>query len=94
MAKRNLPRSSSGRRTAKAELRKAAARKRRRQNLLLFGGVALVAVFVIALVGVNLLGQRPVAGEEKFSSQGNTHIDFGSVSPIAYNSTPPTSVPH
>jgi hypothetical protein len=93
-AKRNLPRSSVGRRSAKAEMREAAARKRRKQNLLLLGGATVVAVLVIALISLNLLRQRPVAGEEKFSSQGNIHIDFGSVSPIAYNSTPPTSGPH
>jgi hypothetical protein len=93
-AKRNLPRSSASMRSSKTEMRAAAAQKRRKQNLLLIGGVVVATVLVLALVGFNLRGQQPVAGEEAFSSQGNIHIDFGSVSPIAYNSTPPTSGPH
>jgi len=34
------------------------------------------------------------SNEEAFPSQGNSHIPFGSPSPIEYNSTPPSSGPH
>ena len=33
-------------------------------------------------------------GEQTFASQGNMHIDFGSVSPVPYNSIPPSSGSH
>ncbi|MEZ4658171.1 MAG: DUF3105 domain-containing protein [Caldilineaceae bacterium] len=35
-----------------------------------------------------------VAGEETIVMQGNIHIEQGATSPVAYNSTPPTSGPH
>jgi hypothetical protein len=82
------------RRSRKAELREAAARRRRNQNLMMIAGAALVVVLVIAVVALNLRGQQPVAGEQSFASQGNLHIPLGSASPVAYNSTPPTSGPH
>lgn len=87
------PSAPAGRRD-KAELRATAARKRQRQTLLiaLAGGaiLLLLAVFIV----VNLRGRQPAAGEETFASQGNLHIALGSVSPVAYNSMPPTSGPH
>lgn len=33
-------------------------------------------------------------GEQTFAMQGNIHIAHGEFSPVAYNSTPPTSGPH
>jgi uncharacterized surface protein with fasciclin (FAS1) repeats len=35
-----------------------------------------------------------VMGEQTFAMQGNIHIAHGELSPVAYNSTPPTSGPH
>lgn len=35
-----------------------------------------------------------VVGEQTYAMQGNIHIDHGHRSPVAYNSTPPTSGPH
>ena len=35
-----------------------------------------------------------VAGEVTYVMQGNIHIEQGETSPVAYNSTPPTSGPH
>jgi hypothetical protein len=78
----------------KAQLRATAARKRRQQNLMLAAGGVALALLVVALVGFNVSRARPVTGEQSFASQGNTHIPLGSVSPVAYNSTPPTSGPH
>ena len=76
-------------------LRERAARKRRDQNFLLLGGVGL---FVVPIGFVarfrNIRSAQPVTGEETLGSQGNSHIDFGGTSPLAYNSTPPTSGPH
>lgn len=76
------------------EQRAAAARQRRNQNMLLSGvGIAFLVIIGWVLY-LNLRSQRLVAGEEFFPTLGNTHIDYGSRSPIQYNSTPPTSGPH
>jgi hypothetical protein len=81
-------------RSARAAAREAAARKRRNQYLLLIAGGVAVAALAIALVVQNFRQNQPVVGEETFATQGNVHIPLGSVSPVAYNSTPPTSGPH
>ena len=84
----------SRRRPIRDEVRSRREAKKRQQNLLFIGfGVALVALIGL-VVYVNIRDNAPVTGEESFSSQGNSHIDFGSASPIDYNSTPPTSGPH
>jgi hypothetical protein len=74
--------------------RAKATRERRNQNLLIAGGAAVFVLLIALVVYLNIRSQSPVAGEEVFSSQGNTHIEAGSPSPLAYNSTPPTSGPH
>jgi hypothetical protein len=76
------------------ELRVAAARRRRNQNLLWLVAGAILVVLVVLLVALNLRRQQPIVGEQTFPSQGNLHIEEGSISPIAYNSAPPTSGPH
>jgi hypothetical protein len=68
--------------------------QRRNQNLLIIGGAAVFGLLIALVVYLNIRSQRPVAGEEVLSSQGNTHIEAGSPSPLAYNSAPPTSGPH
>ncbi|MEZ4679720.1 MAG: DUF3105 domain-containing protein [Caldilineaceae bacterium] len=74
--------------------REKAAQQRRNQNLII-GAAAAVFVLVIGFViFLQVRNAQPVAGEEALATQGNIHIDFGSISPIAYNSTPPTSGPH
>ena len=83
-----------GTRGRKAALREQAARRKRNQNLMLIGGGVLMVLLLAAFVTAGVLRQRPVAGEQSYAAQGNLHIAFGSVSPIAYNSTPPTSGPH
>ena len=82
-----------GGRSRKAALREQAARRKRKQNLMLIGGGAALVLLIAAFVVAGVLRQRPVAGEERYAAQGNLHIAFGSTSPIAYNSTPPTSGP-
>ncbi len=74
--------------------RAKATRQPRNQNLLIVGGAAIFGLLIALVVYLNIRSQRPVAGEEVFSSQGNTHIATDSPSPLAYNSTPPTSGPH
>ncbi len=81
-------------RSRRERAREARARRRRNQMLILWGSVAFFAVIIGAVITLNVRNSRPVAGEETFPSQGNLHIAFGSVSPIAYNSTPPSSGPH
>jgi hypothetical protein len=96
MAKRKKSRkSSSGNvRQRREERQQAAARRKRNQNLLI-GGVATALVAIVGLViYLNVQAQSPVSGEETFPTQGNAHIEYGSRSPMAYNSVPPTSGPH
>jgi hypothetical protein len=78
----------------KEQLRLAAVAKRRRQTFTLYGAGAAVAVVIAILVGINIARSQPVVGEQVFASQGNLHIALGSVSPVDYNTTPPTSGPH
>ncbi|MFN8494944.1 MAG: DUF3105 domain-containing protein [Caldilineaceae bacterium] len=75
-------------------LRERAAYQRRNQNLLLIGGAALFVLLIGFVVYLNIQGEQPVAGEQTLTSQGNSHIEFGATSPLAYNSIPPTSGPH
>jgi len=75
-------------------VREEAARSRRNQNMLLGGFAAALLIIVTGFLYLSVRGQAPVAGEEVFISQGNAHIDYGSRSPIEYNSVPPSSGPH
>ncbi|MEZ4619773.1 MAG: DUF3105 domain-containing protein [Caldilineaceae bacterium] len=85
---------ATGTRKGRNALREKAAQQRRNQNLII-GAAAAVFVLVIGFViFLQVRNAQPVAGEEALATQGNIHIDFGSISPIAYNSTPPTSGPH
>lgn len=81
-------------RPSRQELKEIAARKRFRQNLYLFGGGAALLVIVALVIYVNIRNSTPVGDEKGWPSQGNTHIQQGSASPIEYNTTPPTSGPH
>jgi hypothetical protein len=81
-------------RSARSIRQEQAAKRRRQQNLLLYGGAAFFVLLIALVVYLNIRASQPVAGEEIFTSQGNVHIDMGSPSPIAYNSTPPSSGPH
>lgn len=74
--------------------RQRAAQRRRRQNLVWIGGAAVAAALVLAIVVIGVLGQRPVGAEQSLPTQGNLHIEMDTSSPVAYNSTPPTSGPH
>ena len=79
---------------AKQGIRAQVAQRRRNQNLILVGVGAVFVLLIGFIVYLNVRGAQPVAGESTFASQGNIHIEFGSPSPITYNSTPPTSGPH
>lgn len=78
----------------KQSIRDQVAQRRRNQNLILVGAAAVFVLLIGFIVYLNVRGAQPVAGETALASQGNMHIDFGSPSPITYNSTPPTSGPH
>ncbi len=81
-------------RPSRQELKEIAAKRRFRQNLYIYGGGAVLVAIVALVIYVNIRNTAPVGEEESFASQGNTHIQQGSASPIDYNSTPPTSGPH
>lgn len=81
-------------RQRRQEEREAAAKARRNQNMLVIGaGVALVAIIGF-FIYLNIRSQAPLSGEQVFNTQGNSHIQYGSRSPIEYNSAPPSSGPH
>ncbi|MYH61834.1 MAG: DUF3105 domain-containing protein [Caldilineaceae bacterium SB0675_bin_29] len=81
-------------RPSRQEVKEIAAKRRLRQNLYIYGGGAILIAIVALVIYVNIRNTAPVGEEESFASQGNTHIQQGSASPIDYNSTPPTSGPH
>jgi hypothetical protein len=85
---------SQSKRPSRKELRAAAARRRRNTNLMLIGGGVLLAGLVGLIIYLNIRSTLPVGAEESLSTLGNAHIEQGALSPIAYNSTPPTSGPH
>lgn len=85
--------SRSGQRS-RAALREVAARRRRRTNLMLAAAGVVLLVIVALIVWVNVRGTASVGPVQRLPTQGNSHIPQGSVSPIEYNSTPPTSGPH
>lgn len=75
-------------------VRNEAAKERSNQNRVLIGAAAFL---VVAIAGFIYLGTRTVqgvAGELTYESMGNSHIQYGQRSPVAYNSTPPNSGPH
>lgn len=78
----------------KQTLRAQVAQRQRNQNLILGAAGAILVLLIGVVVYFNIRGEQPVAGETQLASQGNIHIDFGSPSPITYNSVPPTSGPH
>lgn len=80
---------------ASARRRKGRSTSNQRQLQWLLIGAAILFIGVIAIIiYVNIRGAQPVAGETGLNSQGNNHIETGQLSPITYNSTPPTSGPH
>jgi len=94
VAKQQTTSTRTEQRSRREQLREAAAVRRRRQNVMVGAGVAVLIAIVIGAVWLNLRGNAPVVGEQSFATQGNVHIALGTVSPVAYNSTPPTSGPH
>lgn len=81
-------------RERRQQQREEVARKRRNQNLMVAGGGAVLVLLIGLVLYLNFRAQAPLDGEEVFNTQGNSHIDQGSLSPIEYNSTPPSSGPH
>lgn len=90
-SKKSQPKNAFRRRE---ERQREAARRKRNQNLLVGGVSAALVVIIGVVIYLNVQAQAPVGGEESFPTQGNVHIDYGTRSPIEYNSVPPTSGPH
>lgn len=80
--------------TGKQSIREQTAQRRRNQNMILAAGAVVFVILIAVVVYLSVRSEQPIAGEEVLASQGNMHIDFGSPSPITYNSIPPTSGPH
>jgi len=81
-------------RLSRQEVRESAARRRRMQNLYLMAAAVVLLVLVGLILYLNIRATLPAGDEEIVPTQGNTHIQQGSASPIEYNTTPPTSGPH
>jgi hypothetical protein len=94
MAKRKSNKASSTVRASREELRELAAKRRRNANILVIGGAAFLELVIAGVIYLNIQGSRPVGSEETVATMGNTHIAVGSLFPISYNTTPPTSGPH
>lgn len=85
---------AKSKRMSRKERQEMLAKKKRNQNLLVYGGGAIVAVLLIYIVYLGVRPAQPVGAEQLLPTQGNVHIPDGTRSPVAYNSTPPTSGPH
>lgn len=94
MASRKRSKASSTIRASREELRELVAKRRRNNNLMVFGIGGLLVLVAVVVIYLNIQGSQPVGGEESVATMGNTHIAQGSLSPVRYNTTPPTSGPH
>lgn len=81
-------------RASRQELDDLAVRRRRNANFLVIGGATFLVLVVIGVIYLNIQGSRPIGAEDTVATMGNTHIAEGSLSPVRYNTTPPTSGPH
>lgn len=87
-------RSATATRRSSNPIRAKNVQRRRNVNLLLAGGITLFVGLIALVVYRNIRNQQPVGDEQVLAPLGNTHIEDGGVSPIQYNSTPPTTGPH
>lgn len=89
----NKRRKSSTSPSRKEQRRAAHAAHRRRQRLkvVAWTGGAVAVLALLIFLGVSNAANRP---GEPVPDMGNLHIEEGTKSPVAYNSTPPTSGPH
>jgi hypothetical protein len=91
MAKKGKDRSGTPSRKEQQRARLASRRRRSRLKTAAWvGGIAALLLLVVFLA-VNRAVNRP---GEPVPDMGNMHIEEGTRSPLAYNSTPPTSGPH
>lgn len=91
MAKNSAKRSAAPSRKQKIRARRQAQRKRRRTRTIALAGGAVVLIALLVSWSVINAANRP---GEPVRGMGNDHIAEGTRSPVAYNSTPPTSGPH
>ncbi|MCL4834965.1 MAG: DUF3105 domain-containing protein [Caldilineaceae bacterium] len=94
MAQRSRSKTSAASRPSRQELQEIAAKRQRNSNLMLIGGGIVLAVIVGLILYANFKSNQPVGEEESLPTLGNTHIPQNSISPIQYNSVPPSSGPH
>lgn len=68
--------------------------KQKKLNLFIGGSALLFILLIGVVIYFNVRSEQPAGNEEVLPSLGNSHIEDGGISSIAYNSTPPTSGPH
>jgi hypothetical protein len=85
------PSKSTGRTPSRT---RSVGKQQRRVDPLLLAGGALIVLLVGLAIFFGARRAIPVAGEQRFPTQGNAHIETGQPNTFAYNSTPPTSGPH
>jgi hypothetical protein len=91
MSRRTKTSKSGISRKERARARREASRKRSRTRAIaVASGVVAVIALLVSWSVINA-SNRP---GEQVADMGNMHIEVGTKSPVAYNSTPPTSGPH
>jgi hypothetical protein len=78
-------------RKERVRLRRAARLRRSRIRAIALASGAVVVVALLVSWSVYSASNRP---GEAVPDMGNMHVEEGTKSPVAYNSTPPTSGPH
>jgi hypothetical protein len=91
-----MPRKTAAQSSAlsRREQRRLAREARRRQRKLKTAAIAGGTMVLLALFAFLAIGYAANRPGEPVADMGNLHLEEGQRSPIAYNSSPPTSGPH
>lgn len=77
-----------------AEARAAAERRRRMRNLRRNGIIAVVVLVLVGIAAALYINEANKPGQSVSAMSNRQHIDANTLSPVPYNTDPPTNGPH